>query len=279
MELESAIYRCRVYHDRLKPKRNKFSYDIFMFSIDLDELPLLSKKFLLFGLNRFNFFSFNDKDHFKKSNNNQKAETTREKLDAFLLQKGISLPSKVKLVTHLRILGYVFNPVSFYYCYDDQNNIYCVIAEVTNTYGEMKMFILQNAEGDYFKDIQQKLFYISPFTELDDFLDLKIGQPGADLKIFINDFKENELKVKTVLTGRKEELSDRKLLKYALRFPLLTLQIISLIHWQALKLLIKGVQYIPKEENLHLQKDIYFQKTRKKDATVILPEDRIQAFE
>lgn len=232
-----------------------------MFSIDLDELGVLDRKFKLFGYNKFNVFSFYDKDHFKKGNAKEERQTTFEKLNQYLAVEGVKTrPSKVKLITNLRIFGYVFNPVSFYYCYDKNEEVYCVIAEVGNTYGEMKMYLLQNSEKGYFREVKQKLFYISPFTQLDDYLSLKVGLPGEKLKIFIDDFKDNEIKVKTVLNAKKRKLTDWQLIKYLLRFPFLTIQIISLIHWQALKLWLNGIKYIPKNENLHLQKDIYYQK-------------------
>jgi hypothetical protein len=231
-----------------------------MFSIDLDELDLLHKKFRLIGYNKFNVFSFYDKDHFKKGQSEDK-QTTLEKLTQYLDEKGVSTkPARVKLFTNLRIFGYVFNPVSFYYCYDKNDQVFCAIAEVGNTYGEMKMYLLQNFETGYFKEVKHKLFYISPFTQLDDYLDLKVGLPGEKLKIFIDDFKGNDIKVKTVLNAKKRKLTDWQLIKYLFRFPFLTIQIISLIHWQALKLWLKGIKYIPKNENLHLQKGIYYQK-------------------
>lgn len=260
MELKSSLYLSKIFHERKKPKKNSFWYTIFMFSIDLDELDLLHKKFRLFGYNKFNIFSFYDEDHFKKPQSSAKA-TTRQKLNDYLSVQGLEvLPEKVMLVTNLRIFGYVFNPVSFYYCYDKNNQVFCVIAEVGNTYGEMKMYLLQNFENGYFKEVKHKLFYISPFTQLDDHLSLKVGLPDEKLKIFIDDFKDKEIKVKTTLNAKKRKITDWQLIKYLLRFPLLTIQIISLIHWQALKLWLKGVKYIPKNENLHLQKDIYYQK-------------------
>ena len=156
--------------------------------------------------------------------------------------------------------------------------MYCVIAEVTNTYGEMKMYLLKSQKNAFFQDTRQKLFYISPFTQLDDFLKLKIGLPGKKLNVYIDDFKDAEVKVKTVLSGTKQKLTNLLLLKYILRFPLITLQIISLIHWQALKLWLKGVKYIPKKENQHLQKDIYFRNNKPSDETITLQKNSAEHF-
>ena len=251
-----------------------------MFMIDLDEIQSLSKKLSFLSYNKFNIFSFHDKDHFKKADSENDSQTTKDKLGEFLLEKGIhKTPSKIKLLTHFRIFGYVFNPVSFYYCYDESERVFCIIAEVSNTYGEMKMYLLQNLEGPYFKETHQKLFYISPFTELDDYLRLKVGLPSEQIKIYIDDFDESEVKVKTALTGTERALTDKALLKYVLRFPLITIQIISLIHWQALKLWLKGVRFISKSESLNLQKDIYFKKNTTPNGTFPLREDRFKLIE
>jgi len=265
MGLNSSLYLSKIFHERKYPKINSFWYTIFMFSLDLDELELLHKRFKLFGYNKFNIFSFYDSDHFKKSDKQIKRRTTQEKLTNYLQENGIEKPARVKLITNLRIFGYVFNPVSFYYCYDKNGEIYCSIAEVSNTFGEMKMYLLENIEDGFFKEVKKKMFYISPFTELDDYLDLKVGLPGKKLKIFIDDFADHQIKVRTVLTAKKRKLTDGQLINYLLRFPLLTIQIISLIHWQALKLWLKGVNFIPKNENPHLQKDIYFKPEKNED--------------
>lgn len=275
MELNSSLYSCTVIHDRKKPKKNFFRYRIFMFMFDLDELPLLAKRFFIFGYNKPNIFSFYDKDHFKKKKHQETGNTAKEKLIGYLGAEGITRkPEKVLLLTHPRIFGHVFNPVSFYYCYDTNEELFCVVAEVTNTYGEMKMYLVTQENGNWFREVHQKHFYISPFTQLDDYLDLIVGKPGEKLKVFINDFKENEMKVKTMLTGHKKTMNQLRLFKYIFRFPFLSIQIVSLIHWQALKLWIKGVKYIPKDENPQLQKDIYYSNKDVEHALNLVQENR-----
>jgi DUF1365 family protein len=247
-----------------------------MFMVNLDESALLNRKFWFFGYNRFNVFSFYDRDHCKSSDNRDK-RSAREKLESYLYSHGIyELPEKVMLLTHLRVFGYVFNPVSFYYCYNENDDLYCVVAEVTNTYGEMKMYLVNEKKGKWFTASHHKLFYISPFTELDDYLNLKVGQPDEKLKVFIDDYTSEEVKVKTALIGSRKALTNLRLIKYALRFPLITLQIISLIHWQALKLWIKGVKFIPKNENLHLQRDIHYKREKPDHAEYHLQKNSLE---
>ena len=184
MELNSSIYQCKVYHERRAPKENAFAYNIYMFMIDLDELDIISKRFWAISRNRFNLFSFYDNDHFRKKNSNGFKETVREKLEIYLVENGVhAYPSRIKLLTSLRILGHVFNPVSFYYCYDENDVCFAVIAEVTNTYREMKMYLLVEHDQKFFYGSKKKLFYISPFTQLDDQLELKVGFPEDILTI------------------------------------------------------------------------------------------------
>ncbi|HEY9115365.1 MAG TPA: DUF1365 family protein, partial [Bacteroidales bacterium] len=143
MELTSSIYRCLIAHERLVPKKNNFRYNIFMFYLDIDKLDELAGRLKLMSYNRFNVFSFYDKDHFKQKDN-YNSEPVRARLGKYLGSEGLNfIPSRVMLLTNLRLMGYVFNPVSFYFCYDENQEIKCVVAEVSNTFGEMKMYLVK----------------------------------------------------------------------------------------------------------------------------------------
>jgi DUF1365 family protein len=258
MELKSRLYRCRVTHKRETPRKNFFSYTIFMFLINLDEAAMLSKRFPMIGYNRFNLFGFYDRDHFKQSGNNT---TIRQKLQEFLGSQNISFrPSRVELLTNLRILGYVFNPVSFYYLYDENDTPKYAIAEVSNTFGEMKFYLLKDFNRGFFHGTHQKYFYISPFTRLDDLLELKVGLPENSFSIMVDDISDGNKIVRAGLAGTQTKMTGSKLIFYFFRFPLITLQIIGLIHWQAIRLWLKGVKFFRKTENKELQRDVYFQK-------------------
>lgn len=252
--MSSCLYECDILHARFSPKKYKLSQKIFMFYLDLDELEDLGKKFLFFGRNQWKLFNFCDKDHYVGPH-----PTAKENILAFLSSKGMSpLPQKIKLLTHLRVLGYVFNPVSFYFCFDGQDRPVAVVAEVGNTFGEQKAFYLGKDKwvGDAFKDRQTKYYYISPFVDLDAQLDFHLEVPGETMNIRVDDWKEGQKFFISTMTGNRKPLSDAALLWYALRYPLVTLQVILSIHWHAWRLWLLKVPHHPKQERPDLQRDV-----------------------
>jgi len=260
MGLKSRLYRVKVTHKREKPRPNFFSYNIFMFVIDLDEVERLAAKFPIIGFNRFNLFSFYNSDHFKKSGNPRLSSVRQKMIDYLKSQEIHFIPTRIELLTNLRIMGYVFNPVSFYFLYDENEQVKYSIAEVSNTFGEMKYYLLKTKKNGYFHEIHDKYFYISPFTQLDDKLELKVANPGKQFTIQVDDIKGDEKPLRAVMFGEEKPLTNTLLIKYFFRFPFITLQVIFLIHWQALKLWLKGVKFYSKNENQELQKDIYCTK-------------------
>ncbi len=259
MELNSSIYECKVYHERLKPKSHKFSYGIYNFCIDLDELEDLSKKFLFFSNEKWNLFSFYKRDHldFKRSSH-------KENILYFLEQNKIQQNiSKIFLVTNLRVLGYTFNPVCFYYCYNSLNELECILIEVHNTFGETKPYIIQKSElqnsGTHYKR-EKKFFYVSPFQDLETEFEFIIREPNEKLHININDIQNNEHVLYASIIGTRKPLTNWKLLYYFFRFPLVTLHIITQIHFQALLLYLKKIPYFKKNQNLELQRGVYYGK-------------------
>lgn len=246
-------------HHRLEPKNHRFHYNIFMFSLDLDELPEISKKIKIIGYNRFNLFEFRDTDHLQFNGDRDKQGSLKEKLKKYLEDNGISLGNgRVMLVTHLRTLGYIFNPVSFYYCYKENDDPLCVVVEICNTFREMKLFLLTEAhlKNDKFSLNTVKHFYVSPFMPLDTYFDFRLHLPTDKLNIKIDDHKEDRKFFISTLTGKKKILNNTRLLVYFLNFPLITFQVIFLIHWQAFKLWMKRIPFYRKAENMHLQKGI-----------------------
>ncbi len=241
-------------HKRLVPKEHAFSYQFFSFYIDLDEIDALTVKNPLISHNRFNVYSLYDKDHLHTG-----SSSIKENVRAFLKTKGIELgQGRVMLLTNLRTLGYVFNPVSFYFCFDQNDQPLCVIPEIGNTFRELKAFFLNNdcLKSGRFEDRQDKFYYISPFCKLDDQLDFKLGIPDEQLSIFIDTSKNNQKIIITSMLGSQEALTFKNLLIMTLKFPLVTLKVIALIHWHAFLLWIKKIPFEEKTANPHLQKEV-----------------------
>lgn len=252
-------------HNRIEPKKHKFHYNVFMFYIDLDEIDLLTQKFFLLSRNKFNFFGFRDAEHLQlPMDAPDKSKSTKEHILNYLGQNGITEPiHKIMLLTNLNVLGYNFNPVSFYYCYDKKNEPVCAVAEIGNTFGEIKPYILSKkdlADGKFHLNTT-KYFYVSPFIDHDANFDFNLGLPDDKLNIRIDDHKEGKRFFISTLTGTRKSLTNSRLLLYSLRFPFITLKIITLIHWNALLLWMKKLPYHRKEENQDLQRDVYKRKS------------------
>lgn len=258
--MNSSLYRALVMHNRSAPKKHRFHYNVFMFWLDLDELQTVNKKIKLFGYNRFNVFSWRDADHVQlPAENPDKTKPTRWHLEQFLASQGFTQsPAKIMLLTNLRTWGYQFNPVSFYFCYDASGAPLCAVAEVGNTFGEMKLFYLgpERFDGTTFHLRVVKHFYVSPFIDHDAEFDFRFQLPAEKLNIRIDDYKGDQRFFVSTLTGTQKQLNNGNILLYALRFPFITLQIIFLIHWNAMLLRFKKMRYHKKGDHSELQRDV-----------------------
>jgi len=264
LNTETSLYRAKVMHDRLEPKKHRFGYNVFLFYVDLDDLEELPEKYWLISRNRFNFFSFRDKEHLQLPKENpDTGKSTKEHILAYLAENGVAYTGgKIMLLTNFNVLGYNFNPVSFYYVFDEQEQPLCCIAEVQNTYLEMKPFFMgkERFDGKKFHLNTTKYFYVSPFIDHDTQFDFNLPVPDEHLAIGIDDYKDGKRFFISTLTGTKKQLTNARLIGYAFRFPFITLRIIFLIHWQALKLWLKKIPYHKKDAHGDLQRDIYRKK-------------------
>jgi DUF1365 family protein len=235
-----------------------------MFYIDLDEIETLQKRLLLFSNERFNMFSLKKNEHIQlPAGNPDKSKSIREQLKTYLRENGVDMKEgRIMLLTNLNVLGYNFNPVSFYFCFDESNLPLCAVAEVGNTFGEMKPFLMTK---DHWKDDKfhlntSKYFYVSPFIDHDVNFDFKLEIPSHKLSIRIDDLKDGHRFFISTLTGEQKSLNNLNLLWYGMRFPFITLKIITLIHWNAVRLWLKEIPYHKKSENQHLQQNVYRRK-------------------
>lgn len=243
----SGIYWGRIIHHRFSPKRHYFTYPVFMFSVDLDEVGELHRKLRLFSLNRFSLYSLHDKDHGSLRQAGRSPLAIKENMISLLRERGYSGPvDKIFMITQFRALGYLFNPVTFYYCYAHGRAV-AYIAEVNNTFHQRYSYVFPvETEGQHaFRT--DKIFYVSPFVEMEVVYEYRFQPLGNRLGVYIDDYSAaapDQVVLKTHIVGDWEPLTDWNLLKSFLRIPFMSLWIIAWIHWQALKLWWKKIPVV-----------------------------------
>jgi len=252
--MNSCLYECNVMHHRLLPKEHRFQYRIFMFYLDLDEIDSLTHRLPFFSRDRFNLFTFRDNDHLHTHTGNLKQNIIR-----YLRSQGVVFPDngRIMLLTLPRVLGYIFNPVSFYFCTDAAGAPVCSVVEVGNTFHEMKPYLVrEHDDGGCFRFATQKHFYVSPFSDLELTFDFKLRVPGEALDIHIDDRQGEARVLLSALTGRRKNLGAGRLAWFAIKYPFMTLQVIFFIHWHALLLWIKRLPVHRKAARPDLQRGV-----------------------
>jgi len=250
--MNSCLYKCTVTHLRNEKLKRFFRYNYFMFYIDLDEIELISKQISIFSYNKPNIYSFRDKDYFIFDSPGIKKNIYR-----FLEKHNVSSKvKKIKLLTNTATFGFNFNPVSFYFCFDSNDNPICVVPEVGNTFHELKLFYLgeDTLDKNIFQKKETKYFYVSPFLEHDNVFDFNLKIPDNKLKIRIDDYKNDKKVFQASLFGNKQTLTNFNLLKLTFLFPLVTLRVFLSIHWQAFILWYKKVRFFRKADFPEKQK-------------------------
>lgn len=267
----SCLYECLVRHERFAPKPHRFAYRLFYFALDLDETSRLSRRLALFSVRRPSFFHFRERDflptnepmHNARSQSSGDPGSLKSRALAFCAAHGADCgpQGRVLLVTLPRVCGFQFNPVSFYFCFDSAGRPAGAIAEVTNTFHEVKPYFVplpaRDAASSVFRVRHPKHFYVSPFLALDVEFDLTLHTPGEKLAVRIDDYASGRRVFHSTLTGRRVPLTDARLLWFLLKYPLVTLQIVASIHWQAFRLWLKRIPYFPKAAGAALQRDLY----------------------
>jgi len=257
--MNSSLYICNLMHNRMEPRPHRFNYDVFMFWLDLDEIDAIAKKYILISRNRFNFFNFRDSDHLQlPANDPDKTKNVKHQILDYLNSQNVQAANpKIFLLTNLRTLGHQFNPVSFYFVYENDKPL-CSVAEVSNTFGEMKLFLLgkETLTDNVFTYQTKKYFYVSPFIDHDVDFAFQLHVPSDKLNLRIDDYRDGKRFFIATLTGQKKKLTQARLFWYSVRFPFITLKVISLIHWNAMILWLKKIPYRKKGDNIELQKDV-----------------------
>lgn len=248
--MNSCLYECTVMHRRLAPKKHEFVYRIFLFLFDLDELPEIERRVPFFSVNTPNLYSLCDEDYFQFH-----SRGIRQNLETFLATQNLPLrPARIQLLTLPRLLGYTFNPVSVFFCFDENDRPLTSVIQVGNTFGELKPYLVPcDPAGTGFHVRAPKNYYVSPFSELDLEFDFRFDPPGRRLRLAIDDYRGGERVLVSTVTGAREELTAANLARFSIRYPLVTLKVIFLIHWEALRLWLKKIPFRLKEAEPELQ--------------------------
>lgn len=237
--LTSAIYQGDVVHQRKRPRVHRLRYTVASVLLDLDELPGLAKRSRLFGHNRFAPLAFYDRDHGPTD-----GTPLRPWVESRLRQAGIEPDGgAIRLLCYPRIFGYAFNPLSVFFCYRRSGDLSAILYEVCNTYKERHTYVIpvDDAARPVIRQSCDKELYVSPFIAMDTTYHFRIVPPSEDVRIAIRQEDAEGLLLAASFAGSRRPFSEAGLRHILMRFPLLTLKVIAGIHWEALKLWLKGL--------------------------------------
>tara|TARA_B100000579_G_scaffold413757_1_gene406718 strand:- start:1016 stop:1771 length:756 start_codon:yes stop_codon:yes gene_type:complete len=236
--MNSCIYNGEVSHTRFKPVKHFLKYKTFSLFIDLDEINKLDKSIPIFSINNFNVFSFYNKDHGERDGKPLKNWVIKN-LKKFKVKININ---KIKLLCYPRIFGYVFNPLSIFYCYEN-DLLKAVFYEVKNTFNEQHTYIFKTKKNESVIQKCKKKFYVSPFMDMDTYYNFKLLNPNEKLFVSIKQTDKKGSILNAVQTGKRKEFNLKQLIFNFFRYPLMTIKIIVAIHYEALLLWKKGAIY------------------------------------
>ena len=241
---DSALYRGKVSHRRLEPLTHSFEYRVFYGLFDIDELDRLDGELRLFSLDRFNLFSLQTGKHGPVDGG-----ALRPWVDSLLADNGINLRGgPIRLLAFPRVLGYVFDPISVWYCYDPGHELRAVIHEVRNTFGDKHMYVVPiEADGDLRHRFDKQL-HVSPFNPMNQRYEFTLNDPAERITIGITQRDAGQIMFRAGLHLNRLQLTDGNLLRLFFTHPLVTYKAVGAIHWQALLLWAKGARFHKRPE-------------------------------
>jgi DUF1365 family protein len=251
---KSCIYEGTIRHRRFRPRSNRFQYRVFFMFLDLGELPTLFDIHPLWSYEKVNLAYFRRRDHF--GNPSVPLDiTVRNLVEEHL---GHRPDGPIRLLTHLRYFGHCFNPASFYYCYDKEDSqVDAIIIEIHNTpWGEHFCYVLDPEENEHpLKDWRRhqagKAFHVSPFIDMDIRYDWRFRLPGETIRVHMIDYQKDLKLFDATLALQRRTLNRRALSRVLIKYPAMTVKVVTLIYWQALRLILKKTPVFthPKKKN------------------------------
>jgi DUF1365 family protein len=249
IEAPAALYFGEVMHARLKPIGHRFSYRVMSLLIDLDRLDIADRLSPLFGVNRPALYSFSESDHGERDGTPLRLYAQRR-----AAEHGIDLSGgRVRLLCYPRLLGHTFNPLSVYFCDRADGALALLIYEVRNTFGDIHAYALPVKPAEVseagVRQAQDKLFYVSPFLEMAMRYHFRVFPPGERVKLRILETDREGPVLAATFNGGRRALTTAALLRSLVSLPLVTFKIVAAIHWEALRLWIKGARLVPRSNS------------------------------
>lgn len=235
-----CIYAATVMHRRRIAPLYRFVYRVFYLLVDIDRLDELHRGLRWFSHNRFNLFSLHARDH-------GDGRGLRRWAERLLATRGIRLDGgRIRLLAMPRVLGMAFNPISLWYCEHRDGTLRAVIAEVRNTFGEQHSYLLASDGGPlpYEQPIEKdKCFHVSPLFDMSGRYHFRLSEPGETLRVLIHETREGVPILDATLSAQRKVLRDGAIVRQLLAMPLLMLKVLAAIHWQALKIWLRGARF------------------------------------
>ncbi len=255
--MNSCLFEGQVLHSRKRPIKHQFWFSTFFFYLDLDELDRVFENRLLFSIRRFAFAQFRFSDHLSHRKTISNKQEMREEVLRVLRDHGISRPiGPIRLLTQLRYIGFVMNPVNFYFCFDESGNrVEAIITEVNNTpWGEQHLYVIETEKA--FKPTTEssqrisannvkKAFHVSPFMPLKMTYDFDFRISPARLVVNISSFENQEKALSVGMSLKQKPITSSSLRLALIKYPLISWKVFAGIYWHALRLYLKRVPFYP----------------------------------
>jgi DUF1365 family protein len=237
--MSSALYAGTVVHQRFKPTLHRLRYKLFWMLFDLDNMP----RARLFSHNRFNLVSFYDRDHLGGG------DSLRPQIEAAMTGAGLATDGgPIRLLCMPRVFGHVFNPISVFFCHRRDESLAAILYEVNNTFGERHSYLIpvEPGTGKTIRQSCEKALYVSPFMGMAITYEFRVVPPGESTAVVVNGNDAEGRVIAASFAGRRRDVSDMALLGMLIRHGLLSVKVVGAIHWEALKLWVKGVRLQPR---------------------------------